>query len=57
MNRKELAGELGISTAVLRRKMKKKLSPDFLSIIEGEFLLKEHVQHIHEKLSDKNRKW
>ena len=57
MNRIELAAELNISPATLRRKMKKKLEADFLREIEGEILLENHVRHIHDKLSGKNSRW
>lgn len=57
MNRKELAAEMGLSTEQLRRRMKKQLPIDFLDDIEGEILLENHVQYIHEKLSGKNKAW
>ena len=57
MNRIELAAELDISVAALKRKMEKKLKPDFLREIKGEILLPNHVRHIYERLSGINKNW
>jgi len=57
MTREELANKMKISTRTLTRKMKKKLSADFLKEIEGEILLGNHVQHIYEELSGMHRIW
>ncbi len=57
MNRIELAAEMDISAGTLRRKMKKKLEPEFLAEIKGELLLENHVRHIHQRLSGINKPW
>ena len=57
MNRIELAALMDISIGTLKRKMEKKLEPEFLEEIKGEILLANHVQHIYEKLSGTNKKW
>lgn len=57
MTRQELADKMNISSRTLYRKMEKKLSTDFLEEIEGEILLENHVRHIYETLSGKNKKW
>ncbi len=50
MNRKELAGQLKISTATLGRKMKQ-LPPEFREHIKGHYLLLENeVKYIHENI-------
>jgi Mn-dependent DtxR family transcriptional regulator len=57
MNRKELAGELGVSPKVLRGLMKKYLTREFLEFIkERPILFKNEVQHIHKRIGA-TRKW
>ena len=57
MNRIEIAGVLDISPNTLRRRMKKKLSSEFLEEIKGGVLLPNHVKHIYENLSGENSRW
>lgn len=56
-NRKEIAKELDISIATLRRRIKN-LSPEFQELIFGQQILFENqAKHIYEKVADMNRKY